>query len=88
MRAARKVLGGVVYWAPVWVALLLLWQVAIRGLKPALAEENRLQTEAEAVEQRHIRAQTEFQALERETQAWQDPVYRERRRRMLEAERH
>ena len=42
-----SLLGGLLHWAPVWVALLLLWQVATRGLVPALAEEVRLEEEAE-----------------------------------------
>lgn len=86
MKAVQRFMGGVVYWAPVWVSLLMLWQVAVRGLKPALAEEARLDAEAEAVELRHAHSQAEFQALEQEARAWQDPVYRERRRRMLETE--
>ena len=86
MRVVHRFMEGVVYWAPVWVSLLMLWQVGVRGLRPALAEEARLEAEAEAVELRHADSQAEFQALERETRAWQDPVYRERRRRMLEAE--
>jgi len=86
MRKLREVLSGLVYWAPVWVALLLLWQVATRGLKPALDEEARLEGEAEVVEQRHARTRGEFEALARETAAWEDPVYRERRRRVMEAE--
>ena len=87
MKAARRILSGLLYWAPVWVALLLLWQVATRGLKPALAEEARLEDEAEVVEQRHARTKGEFEALDRETAAWEDPVYRERRRREVREER-
>ena len=86
MRSLRGVLFGLVYWAPVWVAMLLLWQVAIRGLTPALAEEARLEGEVEVVEQRHARTKGAFEALARESAAWEDPVYRERRRRAMEAE--
>ncbi|MDA1265539.1 MAG: hypothetical protein O2816_10720 [Planctomycetota bacterium] len=73
------------HWAPVWVALLLFWQVSTLGLKPALAEEARLEQETLSVEERHERTKTEFEALEDEAEAWQDPVYRERRRRMLKS---
>lgn len=82
----RRVGGGLLAWAPVWVPLLLLWQVSTRGLKPALAEEARLDRAATTVEERHERTQAEFEALEKEDRAWSDPVYRERRKRALERE--
>ena len=84
MGAALRALFG---WAPVWVPLLLLWQVGTRGLRPALAESERLEAEEELVRARHERARAEFEELERRARAWEDPVYRERERRRLEAER-
>ena len=85
---AGKVLGGLLgqllYWAPVWVPLVLLWQVGTRGLQPALAEEARLERLAPEVMARHAREKARFEHLDREVRAWNDPVYRERRRRMLE----
>ena len=82
-----RLLGGVLHWAPVWVPLVLLWQVGTLGLKPALAEEARLVEEGKSVEERHERTRAQFESLENEAEAWQDPVYQERRRRMHDASR-
>lgn len=86
IRRLGAALGHLVAWAPVWVSLLLLWQVGTRGLKPALAEERRLDQEEEVVRARNARTQAEFEHLAREAEAWQDPVYRERMRRAMNAE--
>ncbi len=85
-QGAGSLVRGLLYWAPVWVPLALLWQVATRGLEPALAEQARLEDEEQDVRSRHLRAQSEFEALDREADAWHDPVYRERVRRIIESE--
>ena len=74
--------GRVLYWMPVWVPLLLLWQVALRGLSPALDEHRRLEGEETAVFARHQASQRSFQYMEALARAWDDPVYRERMRRL------
>lgn len=77
----RAALGLVLGWSPVWVPLALLAQVGLRGLRPALAERARLESEAPLVEERHRTARERFESLELELRAWDDPVFRERWRR-------
>lgn len=69
------------YWAPVWVPLLLLWQVSVRGLRPALEERARLAREQVAVVARYRDARERFERMDAEVRAWADPIYRERLRR-------
>ena len=78
----RSVLAGLGYWAPVWVALALLAQVGMFGLRPALVERERLQLEEAEVLERHDRARANLIDLETEVAAWEDPIYRERLRRL------
>ncbi|MCA9002454.1 MAG: hypothetical protein KDB61_11055 [Planctomycetes bacterium] len=70
------------YWAPVWVPVLLLWQFSTRGLVPALEEARRLEGVEPEVHARHAEAKSAFEHIRAEAEAWQDPVYRERRRRL------
>ncbi len=75
--------GGWLYgWSGVWVSLLLCAQFAQRGVRPALEERERLDELAPRVEHRYGEARYAFEELEAEAIAWQDPVYRERRRRI------
>ena len=76
-----RVLGITLRWAPVWVPALLFWQITSNGLRPALAEQKRLDQARPTVEQRHTRTTAEFEQMDAEKRAWQDPVYRERVRR-------
>ena len=83
LRAGIAFLAGrVLFWMPVWVPLLLLWQVALRGLSPALEEHRRLGQEEIAVVERHRTSEWSFNYMEAEARAWSDPVYRERVRRL------
>jgi hypothetical protein len=77
---------GVTWTMPIWVPALLLWQVFGRGLAPALAERRRLEHVAPEVEARHAATRSTFERLEAEVEAWSDPVYRERLRRLRAAE--
>jgi hypothetical protein len=78
MRRLRRTIGGLLYWAPVWVPLLVLCQIATRGLKPALAEAARLESAGMDVEERHTDTRDRFEDLEDLFEALLDPVYRER----------
>ena len=69
------------YWAPVWIPLGLLAQIALLGLTPALEERRRLAREAPVVEARHERTQAQYERMRAEAEAWTDPVWRERWRR-------
>lgn len=76
----------VVTWSmPIWVPALLLWQVFGRGLDPARAERKRLDGISSEVEARHAATRSTFERLEAEVEAWDDPVYRERLRRLRAA---
>ena len=77
IRALRFTIG----WSPVWVPALLFWQISAGGLQPALAEQKRLEQERPAVEERHEETTLDFEVMSAEHRAWEDPVYRERRRR-------
>ncbi|MEM9803166.1 MAG: hypothetical protein AAGA20_22800 [Planctomycetota bacterium] len=77
-----RVLGVALRWAPVWVPALVLWQIVSGGLEPALAEKKRLDDARPVVERRHERSTDEFEQMSAERRAWDDPVYRERIRRV------
>ena len=76
------VLGRAAYWAPVIAVLILFAQVSFLGLRPALAEAGRL-AEAEVVlTARHARAMALNREIQLQLVARQDPVFRERQRRV------
>lgn len=77
----RGLLRAFWYWLPVLVPLLILGQVCLQGLRPALAEGRRLEREEPAVRARHEDAQVRFETMELRVRAWRDPVYQERLRR-------
>jgi hypothetical protein len=88
-RAGRASLMGVWglvrffrYWTPVWLPVLLLAQVCFLGLKPALAERDRLEGAEAVVDARYQDAESHFESLDAQFIAWQDPVYQERQRRL------
>ena len=76
-----RVLSATLRWAPVWVPALLFWQITSNGLTPALAEQKRLDDARPGVEERHSRTTDDFERMSTERTAWDDPVYRERKRR-------
>ena len=81
----RRALGLFAYSLPVLVPLALLAQVAIRGLKPALVEQDRLLREEAVVTERHMASEQEYRSKQAEAEAWLDPVYRERLRRVRDS---
>ncbi|MBM3991671.1 MAG: hypothetical protein FJ298_11770 [Planctomycetes bacterium] len=83
-REQAKELGNrLVYWAPVWIPMVVLAQVALGGLRPALAESRRLDREEERMAERLEREHVESARLERSLQAQDDPIFLERERRLL-----
>jgi len=70
-------------WFPVAAALGVFFQVAYLGLRPALAEEQRLIAAQAELEARHARAVALGEELEQLLRAQADPIYRERERRLL-----
>lgn len=81
-----RLVGLAFRWAPVWIPLVLIWQISERGLKPAKAEQERLEQARGEVEERYEDSEARFVRLETERRAWDDEVYRARRRRALEDE--
>jgi hypothetical protein len=81
-----RVLGAALRWAPVWVPALLFWQIATAGLRPALAEQRRLDAARPVVEARHERTTQEFESMAALIRAWGDPVFKERVRRARASE--
>jgi hypothetical protein len=79
-------LARIGFWAPVWVACVVLAQVALFGLGPALAESRRLDRAERELAARHERAERERDELERWMRAQSDPIYLERERRALATE--
>lgn len=78
----RSPLRAILSWIPVLVALALLAQVGLLGLRPALTERARLTAEELRVEARHAAALQRFTELDSEVQAWDDPVYAARLERL------
>ncbi len=81
-----RFIRNAIAWSPVWVPALLIWQISVGGLRPALAEQKRLDEERPAVEERHRATSSDFEEMSAEHRAWEDPVYRERLRRANRAE--
>jgi len=81
-RPLGRLFGALVYWMPVWVPLGLLAQLGLRGLKPALIEDDRLQQAETRLATRIDGLRTDRDGLERELSALQDPIYIERLRRL------
>jgi hypothetical protein len=71
------------YWLPVIVALAVFCQVAVKGLRPALAEERRLEDATAVLLGRYGESVEESARLGRLLRAQRDPVLLERERRAL-----
>jgi hypothetical protein len=77
-RAARGLFG----WLPLCVGLGVFAQLALCGLRPALAEREHLARMRELVELRHSADFALHDELALRERARQDPIFRERRRRI------
>lgn len=80
------VLREALRWAPVWLPLALFAQVAILGLRPALAEERHLEAQEVEVRARYERAVERRDELQRILRAQADPMYEARWRKMFQAD--
>ena len=83
LASVTRIPRAVVAWSPVWVPLAICVQVALLGLRPALEERERLETEAHALVVRYDELATERVELDRILQAQSDPLFVERERRAL-----
>lgn len=83
VRAALGRLGGrIAYWTPVFAALGLFAQVAFLGLRPALSEGRRLADASDVLQARWETDRDLYDAYELQVRVRQDPVFRERQRRL------
>ena len=71
-----------IYWAPVWIPLILFLMITIRGLRPTLQRGRQLERIAPRVDALAQQAEAENLALVRTLEAWQDPMYRARQARI------
>jgi hypothetical protein len=85
-RFARRALEVFLYWMPVWVPLILLAQLGVRGLRPARLEDERLRGHESELEGRLEEDRSEARALRRQLDALHDDIYLERLRRRRAAE--
>jgi hypothetical protein len=84
VRLFGGLLGGVLFWMPVWVPLVLLAQVGLLGLRPARTESRQI-AEHEIERAKRLKGHSERRAtLEAWSEALDDPVYRERMQRLLD----
>jgi hypothetical protein len=84
VRLFGGLLGGVLFWMPVWVPLVLLAQVGLLGLRPARAESRRLAEHEVELAERLAGHSARRATLEAWSVALDDPVYRERMQRLLD----
>lgn len=82
-RPRRGVLGALLYWAPVWLAGILVGQIVVAGLKPGLAEAKRLDLVEQELVEREVRLEAERELQERNRRMLEDEIYRERVRKSV-----
>ena len=78
----RRVARGLFGWLPLCVSLGVFAQLALLGLRPALAERAHLARMRELVELRHQADFALHDELALRERAREDPIFRERRRRL------
>jgi hypothetical protein len=82
-QAVRGLGRSALHWAPVWIPALLLAQILMLGLWPALARRSALDTLAPQVNERYQATRTEHDSLQIQERAWKDPIYVARYQRAL-----
>ena len=81
-RRALRPLELLVYWAPVWAPLVFFGQLAILGMKPALAERRRLAACEAELDARLAESLERREELGARLEALDDPIFQERLRRV------
>jgi hypothetical protein len=84
-RTSKGPLRAWIAWAPVWIAFAVLGQVALLGLRPAMAERRKLAEAESQLRARIEREERQAAELERLERAQNDPIFLERERRALRA---
>ncbi|MFO1009233.1 MAG: hypothetical protein U1F29_04140 [Planctomycetota bacterium] len=83
----KQVGSRALFWAPVFVPMVLFAQVSFLGLRPALCEKSRLADAEVVLRERHQRDVGLAREIQAHVRARQDPVFLERQRRLREAPR-
>ncbi|MEW6072994.1 MAG: hypothetical protein AB1726_10450 [Planctomycetota bacterium] len=83
--ASRRLAGGLAAWAPVWLPLAVLSQLALLGLRPVRAEEGRLALQEAELAGRVAALRAERSSLLADRRRLADGIYRERVRRSRRA---
>lgn len=82
-RPLRDAWHWTLHWSPVWIPLVLLAQILILGLRPALARSRALDQLTPQVMERYDATHATHGDLTREAEAWEDEIFVERHRRAL-----
>ena len=83
MKRQQSLFAPFLYWSPVALALIVFAQVALQGLRPALAEQRRLLEAEGRMEARYSGGMQTRAYLADLLRAQRDPIYLERERRLL-----
>jgi hypothetical protein len=70
------------YWAPVFALMVLFAQIAFLGVRPALAEKQRMDVAERGMQERLQVAEATFQEVEAQLSVRKDPIFQERLRRL------
>ena len=72
------IFGRLLFWAPVWVPLIVVFQLVLHGLKPTQAEGRRVRGAENEVLQRVEGLESEREDLQLRRDMLSDPIYRAR----------
>jgi hypothetical protein len=81
-KSLRRLISFGLHWAPLWAPLVLLVQITLLGLRPALQERSRLEAQRIEVETRHNTSQKAYRKAKKTNDAWQDLRFKERKERL------
>ena len=85
-KSLRRLIAFGLHWAPLWAPLVLLVQITLLGLRPALQERSRLEAQRIEVETRHNTSQKAYRKAKKNNDAWQDPIFQARKERVWSRE--
>ena len=72
------IFGRLLFWAPVWVPLVVVFQLSLRGLKPTKAEGRRVRGAEDEVRERVEGLEDKRMDLQLRRDMLADPIYRAR----------
>jgi len=78
----RELGSRLLYWVPVFAALVLFAQIAFLGLRPAMREASRLASASDMLQARWSHDRSLYDAYELQLAVRRDPIFRERQSRL------